>query len=214
MLREQPREVASPYSEASGQCGDAVLVKSCGFDQDQSPLDRGPRALPGRAEGRRFRSATEARPVSSAFCCGRACIEKDVAREWCAHAADRPAIDTGRLDRRKHHTVEGWVASLQSQITGVEVNHALVLHAKPRSRERAVMIRSENGCYCEGFRMTAHRDNSACTRAVVRKPPGKERAGDEVPTVTRALWRFDRGFDGGRGARERGGQVMAGAGGC
>jgi hypothetical protein len=28
--------------------------------------------------------------------------------------------------------------------------------------------------------MTAHRDDSACTGAVVRKPPVKERAGDEV----------------------------------
>jgi hypothetical protein len=66
---------------------------------------------------------------------------------------------------------------------------------------------------CEGFRMTAHRDGSAWTGAVVRKPPGKERAGDELPTVRRALWRFDRGFYGGRGARESGGRVMAGAGG-
>jgi hypothetical protein len=31
--------------------------------------------------------------------------------------------------------------------------------------------------------MTAHRDGSACTGAVVRKPPVKERAGDEVPMV-------------------------------
>ncbi len=37
--------------------------------------------------------------------------------------------------------------------------------------------------YCEGFRMTAHRDGSACTGAVVRKPPVKERAGDEVAMV-------------------------------
>ena len=46
--------------------------------------------------------------------------------------------------------------------------------------------------------MTAHRDDSACTGAVVRKPPVKEPAGDEVPTVPRALWRFDRGVGGGR----------------
>jgi hypothetical protein len=68
-------------------------------------------------------------------------------------------------------------------------------------------------CVCEGFRMTAHRDGSACTGAVVRKPPVKERAGDGVPTVTRALWRFDRGGDGGRKTRERGRQKMACAGG-
>ena len=61
--------------------------------------------------------------------------------------------------------------------------------------------------------MTADRDDAACTGAVVRKPPVKERAGDELPTVRRALWRFDRGVDGERKARERGGQVMAGAGG-
>jgi hypothetical protein len=61
--------------------------------------------------------------------------------------------------------------------------------------------------------MTAHRDDSACTGAVVRKPPVKERAGDGLPAVRRALWRFDRGFYGGRRARERGGRVMAGAGG-
>ncbi len=30
--------------------------------------------------------------------------------------------------------------------------------------------------FCEGFRMTAHREDSACTGAVVRKPPVKERA--------------------------------------
>jgi hypothetical protein len=29
---------------------------------------------------------------------------------------------------------------------------------------------------CEGFRMTAHRDDAACTGAGVRKPPGKETA--------------------------------------
>ena len=66
---------------------------------------------------------------------------------------------------------------------------------------------------CEGFRMTAHRDGSACTGAVVRKPPVKERAGDEAPTVTRGLWGFDRGAGGGRKARERAGEVKAGAGG-
>src|SRR5260370_181492 len=33
--------------------------------------------------------------------------------------------------------------------------------------------------YCEGFRMTAHRDDSACTGAGGRKPPVKEPAGDE-----------------------------------
>ena len=59
--------------------------------------------------------------------------------------------------------------------------------------------------------MTAHRDDSACTGAVVRKPPVKERAGDEVRTLRRALWRFDRGFDGVREVRERVGQVMTGA---
>ena len=59
--------------------------------------------------------------------------------------------------------------------------------------------------------MTAHRDDSACTGAVVGKPPVKERAGDEMPTVTRALWRFDRGVDGRREVRERGDQVMTGA---
>jgi hypothetical protein len=35
--------------------------------------------------------------------------------------------------------------------------------------------------------MTAHRDAAACTGAVVRKPPVKERAGDEVQTMTRAM---------------------------
>jgi hypothetical protein len=61
--------------------------------------------------------------------------------------------------------------------------------------------------------MTAHGDGSACTGAVVRKPPGKEPAGDELPTVRRALWRFDRGVAGGGETRERCGQVMADAGG-
>jgi hypothetical protein len=40
---------------------------------------------------------------------------------------------------------------------------------------------------CEGFRMTAHRDDSACTGAVVRKPPMKETALGERVAVPRAL---------------------------
>ena len=40
---------------------------------------------------------------------------------------------------------------------------------------------------CEGFRMTAHRDDSACTGAVVRKPPMKETALGECGAVPRAL---------------------------
>jgi len=40
--------------------------------------------------------------------------------------------------------------------------------------------------------MTDHRYGSACVGAVVRKPPGKESAEDDVVTMTRALWRFDR----------------------
>lgn len=34
--------------------------------------------------------------------------------------------------------------------------------------------------FCEGFRMTAARDDSAGTEAVVRKPPRKEPAGSEA----------------------------------
>jgi len=61
---------------------------------------------------------------------------------------------------------------------------------------------------CGGFRMTAHRDDSACTGAVVRKPPVKERAGDEVPTVTRAPWRFDRAAGGVWKSAGRGDEVV------
>jgi len=32
--------------------------------------------------------------------------------------------------------------------------------------------------YCDGFRMTVHRDGAACTAAVVRKPPRNEPAGE------------------------------------
>ena len=72
--------------------------------------------------------------------------------------------------------------------------------------------RLDEVAFCEGLRMTAHRDGSACTRAVVRKPPMKERAGEEVPAVPRALWRFDRGVGVGRRPRERGREEMAGGG--
>jgi hypothetical protein len=40
---------------------------------------------------------------------------------------------------------------------------------------------------CEGFRMQAHRDGSAGTGAVVRKPPMKETALGERGAVPRAL---------------------------
>jgi hypothetical protein len=42
---------------------------------------------------------------------------------------------------------------------------------------------------CEGFRMTADRDDAACTGAVVRKPPMKETAGGV------ARWRVRRYSD-------------------
>jgi len=37
-------------------------------------------------------------------------------------------------------------------------------------------LKSRHFRFCEGFRMTADRDDAACTGAVVRKPPVKERA--------------------------------------
>src|SRR5258708_32805172 len=77
--------------------------------------------------------------------------------------------------------------------------------------KRKTYARSELFRFCEGFRMPAHRDGSACTGAVVRKPPVKERAGDEVRTLRRALWRFDRGGDAGGEARERGRWGVEGA---
>ncbi len=40
---------------------------------------------------------------------------------------------------------------------------------------------------CEGFRMTADRDDAACTGAVVRKPPMKERARGWVRRLPRAM---------------------------
>ena len=126
MLREQPRQVTSPYSEPSSQCGDAVLVESPGFDHNQSPLDRGPCALPRRAERGGFRPTTKARPVSRAFRCGCAWVENNIARKWRPYPADRSAIDTGCFDRHEHHIVQGRVAALQSQVTGLEINHALL----------------------------------------------------------------------------------------
>ena len=41
--------------------------------------------------------------------------------------------------------------------------------------------------FCEGFRMTAHREGSACTRAVVRNPPVKERAGEGADGAAGAM---------------------------
>jgi hypothetical protein len=44
---------------------------------------------------------------------------------------------------------------------------------------KEVSVSADVGC-CEGFRIAAHRHDSACAGAVVRKPPGKEPAGDDV----------------------------------
>ena len=41
---------------------------------------------------------------------------------------------------------------------------------------RPLLLRCGNACFCEGFRMTAHRDGSAGTGAGVRKPPKNEPA--------------------------------------
>ena len=45
---------------------------------------------------------------------------------------------------------------------------------------RKTFAPSEPFSFCEGFRMTAARDDSAGTEAVVRKPPRKEPAGSEA----------------------------------
>jgi hypothetical protein len=55
----------------------------------------------------------------------------------------------------------------------------------------AAPIVSLRGRYCEGFRMTAHRDDAACTGAGVRNPPGKETAVRDAGGWG-ALWRFER----------------------
>ena len=56
---------------------------------------------------------------------------------------------------------------------------AMPLAAAPSRRSGFVL--------CEGFRMTADRDDAACTGAVVRKPPMKETALGERVAVPRAL---------------------------
>jgi hypothetical protein len=63
-----------------------------------------------------------------------------------------------------------------------------VYFCDPQSRGRAGRkLPSRKVRFCEGFRMTAHRDDSACTGAVVRKPPMKETALGERGAVPRAL---------------------------
>ena len=64
---------------------------------------------------------------------------------------------------------------------GVEVAVALEDGTQSPSRRRrqrlyAVTECADHFCFCEGFRTTADRDDGACTAAVVRKPPVKERA--------------------------------------
>src|SRR5260370_39776531 len=45
---------------------------------------------------------------------------------------------------------------------------------------------ASQGSFCEGFRMTADRDDAACTGAVGRKPPMEERARGWVARLARA----------------------------
>ena len=77
----------------------------------------------------------------------------------------------------------GSTAALESLLTPAERWRMSAVEGRTEVR-----IAGPDFRFCEGFRMTAHRDDSACTGAVVRKPPVKERAGDEAPAVTRALW--------------------------
>jgi len=50
---------------------------------------------------------------------------------------------------------------------------------------------SSNVRVCEGFGMTAIRDDAACTGAVVRKPPMKENRGRCGEVARQTLWGFD-----------------------
>jgi hypothetical protein len=52
--------------------------------------------------------------------------------------------------------------------------------------------RDRRGGFCEGFRMTAHRDVAAGTGAVVGKPPWKEPAGSFGAAVPRAMGIWSR----------------------
>src|SRR6266702_8389776 len=69
------------------------------------------------------------------------------------------ARDTNRYIRRKNRQCSGLVCLRVSR----------TIDAEWRNRRSSLARLYDRSC--EGFRMTAHRDDSACTVAVVRKPP-------------------------------------------
>src|SRR5450631_1306808 len=73
--------------------------------------------------------------------------------------------------RRRDHRIKRTLPLL------ARLRHADCIEECPLSgATRKTFAHTEFFSVCEGFRMTAHHDDSACTGAVVRKPPVKERA--------------------------------------
>ena len=144
MLDEEPRQVSCANPETRGQRIHAVRVERSCLDQRQGSLDRSPRSLPGWAEWGSLGTTPEAGAVAGTLRRGSARVEANVAREWRAHAADRPAINASRPDGHEHHPIKGGIASLQSRVAYVEVEHALLVHASRDPSERAGMMMSEN----------------------------------------------------------------------
>src|SRR6266849_10179949 len=64
-----------------------------------------------------------------------------------------------------------WRSHPYVRSSSVGLNARIVPLLLPTPQRRVRYFR-----YCEGFRMTADRDDAACTVAVVGKPPVKERA--------------------------------------
>jgi hypothetical protein len=60
-------------------------------------------------------------------------------------------------------------------------------HLGRTRRWKGLTIKLDNNCPIQGFRMTADRDDGACTGAVVRKPPMKETALGGRVALPRAL---------------------------
>src|SRR5579871_4667382 len=115
--------MTGPDPEPLGQLIDVALVERTLVDEGQRTLDGRPGPLPGRTEGRCFRTASETRPKAGMLCRGCAAIEPDIARQGSPRRTHRATVDAGGLDRHENHPVPRRIAASEGLILCGKVEH-------------------------------------------------------------------------------------------
>src|SRR5215813_10790606 len=105
---------------------DFAAVEGTAIDEPQRSFNGGARSLPGRREGRRLRSAPQARPKSGRLGCGRRGKKANVDSPSRSNRAHRPAVNAGRSDTRKETPVVAAIPGYAGALAFLCIKHCIL----------------------------------------------------------------------------------------